>query len=126
MKGGGVRIHKDSFDLGLGEVALPRVGVLFISQFTEGCCSFVVFDDVAWCNDILKSIALCYLSTLLAFASNYEDGVVFLDHLSHWSMAANKLGRSNFNVELARQINASFRFRLASTVGEENVRTAWR
>jgi hypothetical protein len=38
------------------------------------------------------------LSTLLAFASDDEDGVVFFDHFPHWSVATNKLGWSNFDV----------------------------
>lgn len=97
----GDHIHKNGFDLGFSEVALPRVGVLLVSQGSEGCCSFIVFDDIAWGNDVFESITLSDLSTLLAVTSNDENGVVFFDHLSHRSVTANKLRRGNFNVELS-------------------------
>ena len=119
----GVDIHKNGFDLSVSIITFPRIGLLFSGKLAEGCCGLVVLDDVAWGDDIFKAIALGYLSAFLAFTSNNKNGVVFLDHLSHWRVPTDKLCRGNFNVELTGQVDAAFSFCLTTTVCEENIGT---
>jgi hypothetical protein len=116
-------IHEDGFDLGLSEVTFPRIAMLVLGQLAEWCGCCVVLDDVARGDDIFESIAFGDLSAFLAFASDDEDGLVFVDHFSHWRVSADELCWCYFDVELAGQVDAAFCFCLPSTVGEEDVRT---
>ena len=79
-------IHKDRFNLRGAVVALPRVFALFFGQLAEGGGSLIVLDNITGSDNVSESIALCYLSAFLTLATNYEDGIILRNHLSHGRM----------------------------------------
>lgn len=119
----GVGEDEDGVDGDFVEVAGAGVGMLLGSELAEGRGSSVVLDDVAGGNDILEAVALSDLAALLALTANDEDGAVLLSHLSHGSVAADELARLDVLHQLLGEIAAALLFSLATTVGEEDVRS---
>jgi hypothetical protein len=117
--------NEDGVDLDLVEVAQAGVIRFVLGQLPEGSRVLVVFDDVAWCHDVLEAVAFGDLSAFLAFATHDEDRLVLLGHFTHGRVAADELAGRHFHFELAAEVQAALFFCLASAVGDEDVGAVW-
>jgi hypothetical protein len=117
---------KDGLDDSGGEVAISRVVPLFFCQLPERCGIRVCLNDVARSDNILETVALSDVSALLALAAHDENGLVLVSHLPHGCVTANELSRRNFDLHLLAELDTAFLFGLATTISNENVRTAER
>ena len=66
--------------------------------------------------------SLRQLAAFLAFATNHEDGVVFLRRSR--VDAADELAGGDFHFQLSRELEAAPLLRFATAVGYENIRSA--
>ena len=112
---------QDRFNLDVAEIPFDGIGSLIGSQLSERCSMLVVLDDVAWGDHISESIAFSHFSALFTLSANNEDCLVFFHHFTHRGVATNELCRRNLDVELTGEINATFCFCLASSVGKEDI-----
>lgn len=119
----GVGKDEDGIDGHVGEVALARVGVLLRGELSERGGSGVVLDDIARGNDISEAVAFGNKTAGLTLAADNENGAVLLGHLPHGGVATDELARLDVTLKLEGKIAATLLFRLAATVGEEDVRT---
>jgi hypothetical protein len=115
---------KDGLNDSGGEIAIPRVVPLFLCQLSERCGVGVGLYDVARSDNILEAVTLGDNSALLSLAAHNENGLVRVSHLPHWRVTANELSRRDFDLHLLAELDTTFLFSLATSVGNENVRTA--
>jgi len=78
---------QDSLDFGIAIVTFSRVGSFLSCELPEGRRSFIVFDDIPWCDNISEPIAFSYFSTFFSFTTDHKDSLVSLNHLPHGCVA---------------------------------------
>ena len=114
--------HEDGFDVGFRKVPRSGIIVFLFGQLTERSGVGIVLDDISWCDDVLEAVAFGNDTAFFALSTNDKHGIVFVCHFPHGRVAANELSWRNLDFELLAELDASFLFSLATTVGDKDIR----